>query len=69
MNYKYYAVYEVGFINEDNERDETELNVVECNTELSEMVELMGLVISLKEELGIKEITYIEYVGREEVEY
>jgi hypothetical protein len=60
-------IYNVGFINEDNERDETQLDIAESNME-DVMVELMNLILSLKEEMGIKEITYIECVGRTEEE-
>jgi hypothetical protein len=60
-------IYNVGFINEYNERDETQLDVAESNME-DVIVELMNLILSLKEEMGIKEITYIECVGRTEEE-
>lgn len=58
-------IYNVGFINEDNERDETQLDVEEYNTTEAEVVELINLILSLKDEMGIKEITYIEYMGTE----
>ncbi len=61
-------IYNVGFINKDNLEDETQLDVNEYNSEDAEMIELINLILSLKEEMGIKEITYIEYVGCEEEE-
>lgn len=61
-------VYNVGFINENNEHDETQLDVEEYNSEDAEMIELINLILSLKDEMGIKEITYIEYMECEEEE-
>ena len=61
-------VYNVGFINENNLEDETQLDVEEHNSEDTEMIELINLILSLKDEMGIKEVTYIEYVGCEEEE-
>lgn len=61
-------VYNVGFINEDNLEDETQLDVNEYNSEDTEMIELINLILSLKDEMGIKEITYIEYLECEEEE-
>ena len=61
-------VYNVGFINTDNQEDETQLDVEEYNTEGAEMIELINLILSLKDEMDIKEITYIEYMGCEEEE-
>ena len=61
-------VYNVGFINENNERDETQLDVRKHNDEETATIELVNLILSLKDEMGIKEITYIEYVGYEEEE-
>lgn len=61
-------VYNVGFINEDNLEDETQLDVNEYNSEDAEMIELINLILSLKDEMGIKEITYIECVGCDEEE-
>lgn len=61
-------VYNVGFINEDNLDDETQLDLEEHDDEEEAAIELLNLVLSLKDEMGIKEITYIEYVTREEEE-
>lgn len=61
-------IYNVGFINEDNLDDETQLDVEEYNNEDEEILELINLILSLKDEMGIKEITYIECAGREEEE-
>lgn len=61
-------VYNVGFINEDGKDDETQLDINEYNEESAEMIELINLILSLKDEMGIKEITYIEYMDCEEEE-
>ena len=61
-------IYNVGFINEDNKHDETQLDIGEYDNATDTIIELMNLILSLKEEMGIKEITYIECVGHEEEE-
>ena len=61
-------IYNVGFINEDNLEDETQLDVNEYNSEDAEMIELINLILSLKDEMSIKEVTYIECMGCEEEE-
>jgi hypothetical protein len=61
-------IYNVGFINEDNLDDETQVDLNEFNKTEEEMIELINLILSLKDEMGIKEVTYIEYVGCEEEE-
>ena len=55
-------IYNVGFINEDNLDDETQFDINEPDREDSDMIELINLILSLKDEMGIKEITYIEYM-------
>lgn len=60
--------YNVGFINADNQQDETQLDVEEYNRADAEMIELINLILDLKDEMGIKEVTYIEYVDCEEEE-
>ena len=62
------VVYNVGFINEDNLEDETQLDLEEHDDEEEATIELLNLVLSLKDEMSIKEVTYIEYVGYEELE-
>lgn len=61
-------VYNVGFINTNNQHDETQLDIEECERTDEEMVELFNLILSLKDEMNIKEITYIEYIEREDYE-
>lgn len=61
-------VYNVGFINTDNQEDETQLDIEEYNREDTEMIELINLILNLKDEMGIKEVTYIEYIDCEEEE-
>lgn len=58
--------YNVGFINVNGEQDETQLDVTEYNTEDAEIIELINLILSLKDEMSIKEVTYIECVDEEE---
>ena len=58
-------IYNVGFINEGDRYDETQLNVKQ---RVEDGLELFNLILSLKDEMGIKEITYIDYVGHEECE-
>ena len=59
-------VCNVGFINENGKEDETQLDLEEYNTTEQEVIELINLILSLKDEMGIKEITYIEYMECEE---
>lgn len=59
------VVYNVGFINEDNERDETQLDIEQSNME-DMIVELINLILDLKDEMGIKTITYVECLGEME---
>lgn len=61
-------IYKVGFINEDNEHDETQLEIYEYNNLSMETIELINLILSFKDEMGIKEITYIECMECEEEE-
>lgn len=59
-------IYNVGFINTEGKEDETQLDVKEYNREDAEMIELINLILSLKDEMGIKEVTYIDYVDTED---
>jgi hypothetical protein len=61
-------VCNVGFINTNGDEDETQLDVEEHNTTEQEVIELINLILSLKEEMEIKEITYIEYLECEDEE-
>ena len=61
-------IYNIGFINKNNESDETQLDLEETNDEEAATIELINLILSLKDEMGIKKVTYIEYVGCEEEE-
>lgn len=58
----------VGFINTDGEQDETQLDIEERNSTDEEVVELMNLILSLKDEMDIKEVTYIDYFECEDNE-
>ena len=59
-------IYDVGFVNVNGEHDSTELNVEEQNTVDEEIIELINLILSLKDEMSIKEITSIDYMECEE---
>lgn len=61
-------VYNIGFKNSKGEVDETQLNVDEYNNFNDELVELFNLILSLKDELDIQEIVYIDCVEEEEEE-
>lgn len=58
----------VGFINTDGEQDETQLDIEGRNSTDEEVVELMNLILSLKDEMDIKEVTYIDYLECEDNE-
>ena len=52
--------YNVGFINNEGNHDETQFDIEERNRTEEEVVELINLILSLKNEIGIKEVTYID---------
>ena len=54
--------YNVGFINTDGNEDEIQLDIEERNRTDEEVIELMNLILSLEDEIGIKEIAYIEHL-------
>ena len=60
--------YNVGFIDVNGKQDETQLDIHEYNTEDAEIIELVNLILSLKDEMNIKEVTYIDYVECEDEE-
>lgn len=62
------VIYNIGFINENGEQDETQLDIEEQNTTEEEVIELINLILSLKDEMEIKEITYIDYLECEDEE-
>ena len=55
-------IYNVGFININGKQDETQLDIEEHNREDEEIIELINLILSLKDEMGIQEVTYIDYL-------
>lgn len=59
-------VYNVGFVNNEGKIDETQFDVEERNREDEEIVELINLILSLKDEMGIEEVKYIEVVEEED---
>lgn len=60
------VVYNVGFVNNEGKIDETQLDVEEHNREDEEIVEIINLILSLKDEMGIEEVKYIEVVEEED---
>ena len=58
----------VGFINTDGEQDETRLDIEERNSPDEKVIELINLILSLKDEMDIKEVTYIDYLECEDNE-
>ena len=60
--------FNVGFINTDNQQDETQLDIEEYNNEEAEIIELINLILSLRDEMDIKEITYLDCVEDDEEE-
>lgn len=61
-------VCNIGFINADGEQDETQLDIEERNRTDEEVIELMNLILSLKDEMNIKEITYLDCLEYEDEE-
>lgn len=63
------STYNVGFTTTDGRNDETQLDIEYSDDDLSvERVDMINLILSLREELKIKEVTYIDYVGECEEE-
>ena len=60
--------YNVGFVNTDGVQDETQLDIEERNSTDEEVIELMNLILSLKDEMNIKEITYLDCLECEDEE-
>ena len=58
----------VGFINTDGEQDETQLDIEERNSTDEKVIELINLILSLKDEMDIKEVTQIDYLECEDNE-
>ena len=56
-------IYNVGFINANGQHDQTQLDVEDYNLEDVVLLELINLILSLKDEIGIQQIEYIDYVG------
>lgn len=59
-------VYNIGFKNSLGELDETQLDINEYNSENQEIVELINLILSLKDEMDIQEVKYIDCVEEED---
>lgn len=54
--------YNIEFIKTNGKRDEMQLDIEEQNTTEEEVVELMNLILNLKDEKDIEKITKIEYM-------
>ena len=61
-------VCNVGLINAYGEQDETQRDIDERNRTDEEVIELMNLILSLKDEMNIKEITYLDCLEYEDEE-
>lgn len=59
----YMIMFNIGFINKDNQEDETQLEVEERCTIEEQMVELFNLILSLKDEMRIERLEYIDCLG------
>lgn len=55
-------VYNVGFINSKGKNDATQLDIEKHKDVNDGTIEIINLILSLKEEMNIKEITYIDFV-------
>ena len=60
------ATVNVGFFDVEGKLSETQLDIEDCNTTEEEVVELFNLLLSLKDELGLEKIEYLEYLETEE---
>lgn len=60
-------IYDVTFINTNGEYDSTQLDIEENTTE-EEVVEMINLILSLKDKMEIKKIVHIDYMGYEDEE-
>ena len=56
-------IYNIGFINTNGEKDKTQLDIRKPDMPDADMIELINLILSLKDEMDIKEIVYIDCVG------
>ena len=59
-------VYNIGFTNSNGDKDETQINIEKYENPLDEVSELLNLILSLREEMDIKDIEYIYCVGEED---
>lgn len=59
-------IYNIGFINSQGQYDETQLSIEERNDVQEEQIELINLILTLKDEMDIQQISYIDYVGNTE---
>lgn len=58
--------FNIGFINDEGKEDETQFNVP-LTDESTERANLINLCFYMREEMGMREIIYVDYVGIEEV--
>ena len=58
-------IVNIGFLTTDGKEDETQLDLEAHNNILDEHIELINLLLSLKEEMDIKEVIYLDYLQEE----
>lgn len=61
-------IYNIGFLTKDGKEDETQLDIEERNRTDEEVVELVNLLLSLKDELEIERVLYIDFMECEQKE-
>lgn len=55
-------IVNIGFLTTDGKVSETQLDLEARNNILDEHIELINLLLSLKEEMDIKEVRYLDYL-------
>ena len=58
-------IVNIGFLTTDGKVSETQLDLEARNNILDEHIELINLLLSLKEEMDIKEVRYLDYLQEE----
>lgn len=58
-------IVNIGFLTTDGKEDETQVDLEAHNNILDEHIELINLLLSLKEEMDIREVIYLDYLQEE----
>lgn len=58
-------IVNIGFLTADGKEDETQVDLEAHNNILDEHIELINLLLSLKEEMDIREVIYLDYLQEE----